>query len=122
MYKEYLMKCKICPHECNINRNENQIGRCKSKDTIKISDDNNIVTATTERKNTWIVQTPQCFRREILLKAHEKFKNNQTITDDCMLIELLGKQVKLIEGDYTNIKITTPDDINLIKEFLKKST
>ena len=94
----------------------------KSKDTIKISDDNNIVTATTERKNTWIVQTPQCFRRETLLKAHEKFKNNQTITDDCMLIELLGKQVKLIEGDYTNIKITTPDDINLIKEFLKKST
>ena len=94
----------------------------KSKDTIKISDDNNIVTATTERKNTWIIQTPQCFRRETLLKAHEKFKNNQTITDDCMLIELLGKQVKLIEGDYTNIKITTPDDINLIKEFLKKST
>ena len=37
-----------------------------------------------------------------------------------MLIELLGKQVKLIEGDYTNIKITTPDDINLIKEFIRK--
>ena len=37
MYKKYLTKCKICPHECNINRNENQIGRCKSKDTIKIA-------------------------------------------------------------------------------------
>ena len=79
----------------------------KSKDTIKISDDNGIVINTTERRNTWIIQTPQCFEKEILLEAHKKFKDNEDITDDCMLLELLGDKVKLIEGDYTNIKVTT---------------
>jgi len=91
----------------------------KSKDTIKITDDNGVVIKTTERKNTWIVQTPQCFKREILIDAHKEFKDNESITDDCMLLELLGKKVKLIEGDYTNIKITTIEDINLVKEFIK---
>ena len=79
----------------------------KSKDTIKISDDNGVVISTTERKNTWIIQTPQCFKREILVQAHERFKNNETITDDCILLELSNQKVKLIEGDYTNIKVTT---------------
>ena len=91
----------------------------KSKDTIKITDDKAIVINTTERKNTWITQTPQCFNRNVLVYAHEKFKDNELITDDCMLLELLGEKVKLIEGDYTNIKVTTREDINLIKTFLK---
>lgn len=90
----------------------------KSKDTIKISDDNGVVINTTERKNTWIVQTPQCFKRNILLEAHLKFKSDEAITDDCMLLELNGKKVKLIEGDYTNIKVTTPEDASLVKQFL----
>lgn len=79
----------------------------KSKDTIKISDDNGIVINTTERKNTWMIQTPQCFKRKILLDAHQKNKYNNMITDDCMLLELINEKVKLVEGDYTNIKITT---------------
>ena len=90
----------------------------KSKDTIKISDDNGVVINTTERKNTWIIQTPQCFKRDILLEAHEKFKTDDKITYVCMLLELSGKQVKLIEGDYTNIKVTTPEDSSLVKQFL----
>lgn len=61
----------------------------KSKDTIKITDENGIIKSTTERKNTWIVQTPQCFYREELIKAHEKFKFDENITDDCMLLELM---------------------------------
>ncbi len=91
----------------------------KSKDTIKISNDDGVVINSTNRKNTWIIQTPQCFKRDILLEAHEKFKNNEEITDDCMLLELLKKDVKLIEGDYENIKVTTLSDINLVREFLK---
>ena len=79
----------------------------KSKDTIKISDHNGVVISTTERKNTWLIQTPQCFKRGILLNAHEKYKDNENITDDCMLLEIEGEAVKLIEGDYTNIKVTT---------------
>ncbi len=90
----------------------------KSKDTIKITDDNGIVIDTTKRSNTWIVQTPQCFDRKTLLVLHEKYKNTE-VTDDCMLLEKDGYKVKIIEGDYTNIKVTTYSDINIIKEFLK---
>lgn len=89
----------------------------KSKDTIKITDDNGIVTTSTNRNNTWVIQTPQCFDREILLKMHEKYKNDE-VTDDCMLLEKDNYKVKILEGDYTNIKITTYEDIKIIKEFL----
>ena len=89
----------------------------KSKDTIKITDDNGIVTNTTKRSNTWIVQTPQCFNREILLELHEKYKETE-VTDDCMLLEKDGHKIKIIEGDYTNIKVTTYEDINIISQFL----
>lgn len=90
-----------------------------SKDTIKVTDDNGIVLNTTKRKNTWIIQTPQCFDKKTLLDAHEKYESDDTITDDCMLLELAHEKVKLIEGDYTNIKITTKEDIDIAKQFLQ---
>lgn len=90
----------------------------KSKDTIKITDDNNIITETTKRSNTWLIQTPQCFDRETLVKMHEKYKDEEA-TDDCMMLEMDGYKLKIIEGDYTNIKITTYEDIKIIGEFLK---
>lgn len=89
----------------------------KSKDTIKITDENNIVTSTTKRSNTWIIQTPQCFDRQTLLAMHEKYKQEE-VTDDCMLLEKGQFPVKIIEGDYTNIKITTYEDINIIKQWI----
>lgn len=91
----------------------------KSKDTIKITDENNVIVYTTKRSNTWLTQTPQCFKRDILLKMHEEYIN-EDITDDCMLLEKNDYRVKIIEGDYTNIKITTYDDLNIIKGFLEK--
>lgn len=90
----------------------------RSKDTIKISDDNGIVVETTLRKNTWIIQTPQCFQRDRLLAAHEKYKGDATITDDCMLLERENEKIKLIEGEYSNIKVTTFDDISLVNGYL----
>lgn len=90
----------------------------KSKDTIKITDDNGIVKETTLRKNTWVIQTPQCFDRKILLEMHEKFMGDETITDDCMLMERSGNAVKLICGEYSNIKVTTYDDVNLVEGYL----
>ncbi len=90
-----------------------------SKDTIKITDENNIVVQSTNRNNTWIIQTPQCFHREMLLQAHEKYKN-ETVTDDCMLLEKNHEKVKILEGDYTNIKITTYEDIILMKKMMDK--
>lgn len=88
----------------------------KSKDTIKITDQNDIVVNTTNRSNTWIIQTPQCFDRDILLKMHEKYKNDD-VTDDCSLLEKDNHKVKIILGDYSNIKITTSEDLDIVKRF-----
>lgn len=89
----------------------------RSKDTIKITNAHNIVVQSTQRSNTWIVQTPQCFDRKVLLEMHEKFKTEE-VTDDCMLLEKNNMPVKILEGDYTNIKITTYQDLNIVKEFI----
>lgn len=93
----------------------------KSKDTIKIASNDGIIESTTNRANTWIIQTPQCFDRLTLLSAHNKFKNDPDITDDCMLLERNNEKVKIIQGDYSNIKLTTFDDLNLVYEYLKNS-
>ena len=92
----------------------------RSKDTIKLTDDNGFVTMTTKRANTWIIQTPQCFNRSILLDAHQRFGADPDITDDCMLLERAGEPVKLVEGDYTNIKVTTQEDLTLVENFLSE--
>lgn len=90
-----------------------------SKDTIKITDDNNVVVQSTQRSNTWIIQTPQCFERKNLLTMHEKYKQEK-VTDDCMLLEKNKDRVKVIEGDYTNIKITTYEDKEIMGKLLAK--
>ena len=93
----------------------------KSKDTIKIANEDNEIIETTERKNTWIIQTPQCFDRRILLNMHEKYRDDDSITDDCMLLEKDNYKVKIISGDYSNIKITTSDDIFIVNELIKNN-
>lgn len=90
----------------------------KSKDTIKITDDKGIVVNTTKRSNTWLIQTPQCFDREVLIELHEKYKNTE-VTDDCMLLEKENYKIKIIEGDYTNIKVTTFEDMDIIRTFFE---
>lgn len=89
----------------------------KSKDTVKITDKNNIVINTTNRNSTWIIQTPQCFDRSILLKVHEKYKN-EDVTDDCSLLEKDEYKIKIIPGDYSNMKITTSEDLDIVKKLL----
>ena len=111
--QEYINKCIE-----NMDKFEGVAVGVRSKDTIKITDENNIVINTTKRANTWIIQTPQCFDRKILLKMHNKYKN-EDVTDDCELLEIDNHKVKIIEGDYTNIKITTYEDLDIAKEFLK---
>lgn len=88
----------------------------KSKDTVKICDDNGVVIETTNRSNTYLIQTPQCFEKELLKNLHEKFIDDDTITDDCMILEKSGYKIKIIEGDYTNIKVTTFEDLHLVEE------
>ena len=89
------------------------------KATIKKADPKNLfVTETLARNTLWEVQTPQTFRRSVLDKAH-KAKLCCDPTDDAMLVEKMGVKVKIVPGDYKNIKITTAEDLALIKLLMK---
>jgi len=89
------------------------------KDTIKIADDAGFVVDTPARDRLWSVQTPQVFRKDILLAAHEYAQVNGIFgTDDSYLVEKLGHPVKIVSGDYENIKITTPEDLQIAEAIL----
>lgn len=82
------------------------------KDTIKKADQNRIVEETPDREFLWAIQTPQTFKKEILINAHEKAKaDGFSGTDDSVLVERLGYKVQMVMGSYSNIKITTPEDL-----------
>jgi 2-C-methyl-D-erythritol 4-phosphate cytidylyltransferase len=91
------------------------------KDTIKRVNHANVVEETLDREQLWSIQTPQLFHRKILLHAHQHAeKHNLAGTDDAMLVEWLSIPVKVVEGNYTNLKITTPEDILLGETILTK--
>lgn len=91
-----------------------------SKDTIKIIKRNNLIAETIPRDNVWLTQTPQAFKYEILKKAYKKaYKDKFYGTDDATLAERIGQKVKMMEGSYENIKITTPEDIIIAKALMK---
>lgn len=84
----------------------------KLKDTVKISDQNGFVAATPDRSNLWSIQTPQGFAYNIIMEAHKKAISSSYLgTDDMALVERQGIPVKIVEGNYQNIKITTPEDL-----------
>ncbi len=80
------------------------------KDTIKVVDDSGVITSTPDRNYLWAVHTPQVFERKLYLSAMENVENSADFTDDCRLVEEYGVKVKMTEGSYENIKITTPED------------
>ena len=89
------------------------------KDTIKIKDEDGFSVETPSRERLISVQTPQVFKFNTILKCHEKIKkDNIVVTDDTMVVELYGNRVYLYDGDYTNIKITTPEDLILAERFV----
>lgn len=92
------------------------------KDTIKIVDEEQFVKDTPERKYVWQIQTPQAFSFPLVLEAYEKLMQQEVIgvTDDAMVVErMLHHPIKLVEGSYKNIKITTPEDLQVGEAFLK---
>lgn len=94
-----------------------------SKDTVKIADEDGYVVDTPDRKYVWTIQTPQVFAYDIIREAHEEIRKGamQGITDDAMVVEQQGKyQVKMVEGSYKNMKITTPEDLLVAESFLKE--
>ncbi|MBH5320824.1 2-C-methyl-D-erythritol 4-phosphate cytidylyltransferase [Paenibacillus sp. GSMTC-2017] len=82
------------------------------KDTIKQVDEAGTIVATPDRKSLWAIQTPQAFRRALLIEGHEcAIRDGFLGTDDAMVVERIGASVVVVEGEYTNIKITTPEDL-----------
>ncbi|MEN6321458.1 MAG: 2-C-methyl-D-erythritol 4-phosphate cytidylyltransferase [Syntrophaceae bacterium] len=91
------------------------------KDTIKSVNDNGWIAETLNRNNLWLTQTPQAFKRDVIIRAHEEAdKDNYYSTDDASLVERTGIAVKIIRGSYDNIKITTKDDILLAEVLINK--
>lgn len=99
------------------------------KDTIKISDEDGFAVDTPKRNLVWQVQTPQIFAFPLIKSAYDKLIEEEekllaqgvVVTDDAMVMELFSaKRVKLIEGSYENIKITTPEDLEIAECFLKE--
>ena len=84
-----------------------------ARDTVKITDARGLVLSTTPRADTWLIQTPQAFHREVLLDCHRRFGADPSVTDDCMLLERGGFPVRVLPGHATNLKITTREDLEL---------
>lgn len=83
------------------------------KDTVKVVHPEGWIESTPDRSKLWAIQTPQAFRLEELLHAHESARRDGFAgTDDAMLVERLGRRVHIAEGAYSNIKITTPEDLH----------
>ncbi len=90
----------------------------KPTDTIKIIDENDFVSKTIDRSILRTIQTPQGFKKDILLIAYKNAKAKKLLfTDDASLVEAIGQKVKVINGEVTNIKITTPFDIQIAEKF-----
>lgn len=82
------------------------------KDTIKVVDSAGTIESTPDRRSLWAIQTPQAFRLSLLKQAYEQAaQDGFTGTDDAMLVERIGTPVRVVEADYYNIKITTPEDL-----------
>lgn len=92
------------------------------KDTIKQADSRQFAEQTLDRSSLWAVQTPQAFSRDIVWKAYSMLMEHEIpVTDDAMVVEtFLHCPVKLIEGSYRNIKITTPEDLLTAEAFCRE--
>lgn len=89
------------------------------KDTIKIKNSGNFSVDTPNRNLLVAIQTPQIFKYEEILRCHEKIKKaGISVTDDTMVVELYNHKVYLYDGEYTNIKITTPEDLVLAERLI----
>lgn len=93
------------------------------KDTIKIADSDGFANETPERSRVWMVQTPQVFDTKLIKEAYAKImeRDDIRVTDDAMVVEqMMHMPVKLVKASYENIKITTPEDIDLANTLLRR--
>ncbi|MCL4135564.1 UNVERIFIED_CONTAM: hypothetical protein GTU68_051360, partial [Idotea baltica] len=82
-----------------------------AKSTLKLVNNNSII-ETIDRSQIWEAQTPQVFKKNILLEAHQRAAQDQVVgTDECQLVERTGLEVRIVKGEDSNFKITTPEDL-----------
>jgi 2-C-methyl-D-erythritol 4-phosphate cytidylyltransferase len=93
-----------------------------AKETVKEIDENAMVIKTYDRQRVWLVQTPQAFRYEDILMAHRRAVEEgwEEVTDDALLVEKMGIPVKVVEGSEDNIKVTTPQDLELVRFLVER--
>ena len=101
------------------------------KDTIKIADAEGFAVQTPDRSSVWMIQTPQVFQYamikelydRLILQENSLLRQGVNITDDAMVVETFSDiRIRLVEGSYTNIKVTTPEDIALAENFLSQKS
>ncbi len=99
-----------------------------SKDTVRLADESGFARSTPDRRSVWIIQTPQAFESGLLIKAYAELREradrlgggNIAVTDDAGVVELFTEQrIRLVEGSYDNIKVTTPGDMKIAEAFLE---
>lgn len=90
----------------------------KCKDTLKAADENGFIKGTVDRETTYNIQTPQVFLYSEIKKMHINAPRTD-FTDDCALAESFGARIKIVEGSYDNLKITTPDDLSVAEKILE---
>ncbi len=93
----------------------------KCKDTLKSADANGFVERTIDRDSTYLIQTPQAFYLNEILDMHKRADREDFFaTDDCMIAEHYGIKIKISDGSYDNIKLTTPEDMIVGEQILRK--
>ncbi|MBN2057656.1 MAG: 2-C-methyl-D-erythritol 4-phosphate cytidylyltransferase [Candidatus Saganbacteria bacterium] len=90
-----------------------------TNDECRMSNGGAIINKTVDRSRLWAAQTPQVFKKDIILRAYSAGSSND-VTDDAMLVEKMGVKVKMVMGSYNNIKITSPADLKLARAILAK--
>ncbi|WP_196592706.1 2-C-methyl-D-erythritol 4-phosphate cytidylyltransferase [Pectinatus sottacetonis] len=104
-----------------VKRSEAAVAAVPVTNTIKVINNENFVINTPDRKTLWMMQTPQGFSKDLLMKAYEQARSDNFLgTDDASLIEHIHHPVKIVMGDYKNIKITSPDDLIFAEAILGK--
>ena len=99
------------------------IAAVPAKDTVRVVDETGTAVLTPPRDRVWMMQTPQAFRYPLIYRAYQELvsRNIQNVTDDAMVLEtVLNQEVKIVEGSYSNIKVTTPEDMETARAFLKR--
>lgn len=108
----------------DIRRYSAAVAGMPSKDTVKLADADGFASVTPERAHVWMIQTPQGFTYPLIRAAYDKMMSReeyqQGVTDDAMVVETMtDHKVRLTEGSYRNIKVTTPEDMEVAAAFLQ---